>query len=112
MKTTFFVAAHTFTAAPNSVSETGQPVSFALKQNYPNPFNPSTTIEYTVAQSGPVTIKVYNALGQEVATVLNENLPAGQYETKFDGANLSSGVYIYKMTAGSYTESKKMVLMK
>ncbi len=86
--------------------------SFRLSQNYPNPFNPATKIDYKVGQSGPVSIRVYNMLGQEVATVVNENLSAGQYQTTFDGAKLSSGVYIYKMTAGSYTESKKMILMK
>ncbi len=86
--------------------------SFKLSQNYPNPFNPATKIDYTVGQAGPVSIKVYNMLGQEVATVLNENLAAGSYQATFDGANLPSGVYIYKMQAGSYQESKKMVLMK
>ncbi|MBI5471774.1 MAG: T9SS type A sorting domain-containing protein [Ignavibacteriae bacterium] len=86
--------------------------SFKLSQNYPNPFNPATTIDYSVAQAGPVTINVYNSLGQRVATLLDEHLSVGQYQLTFDGARLASGVYIYKMTAGSYSESKKMVLMK
>ena len=86
--------------------------SFKLSQNYPNPFNPATRIDYTVAQAGPVSIKVYNELGQEVATLLNETLAPGSYQVTFDGKNLASGIYIYKMTAGSYVESKKMVLMK
>jgi hypothetical protein len=86
--------------------------SFKLTQNYPNPFNPGTKIDYTVGQAGPVTIKVYNTLGQEVATLVNENLAAGTYQATFDGAKLASGVYLYKMTAGSYVESKKMILMK
>lgn len=86
--------------------------SFKLSQNYPNPFNPATKIDYTVGQSGPVTIKVYNTLGQEVATLLNEHVTAGSYQVSFDGSHLSSGVYIYKMTAGAYQESRKMVLMK
>ncbi len=95
-----------------SVGESGTPNSFKLSQNYPNPFNPATKIDYTVGQAGPVGIRVYNMLGQEVVTVVNENLEAGTYQATFSGANLSSGVYVYKMTAGSYAESKKMVLMK
>lgn len=90
----------------------GRAASFKLGQNYPNPFNPATKVDYTVGQSGPVTIKVYNALGQEVATLLNEHVTAGSYQVTFDGSHLSSGVYIYKMTAGAYQESRKMVLMK
>jgi hypothetical protein len=86
--------------------------SFKLSQNYPNPFNPATKIDYTVAQAGSVSIKVYNELGQEVATLLNETLAPGSYQVTFDGKDLASGVYIYKMTAGSYVESKKMLLMK
>lgn len=98
---------------PVSVGEGGTVAnSFKLNQNYPNPFNPSTKIDYTVAQAGLVSIKVYNLLGQEVATLLNENLAPGAYQVTFDGAKLPSGVYVYKMTAGSYQESKKMVLMK
>ncbi|MBX2992647.1 MAG: T9SS type A sorting domain-containing protein [Bacteroidetes bacterium] len=98
---------------PVSVGEGGVVAnSFKLSQNYPNPFNPSTKIDYTVAQAGLVSIKVYNLLGQEVATLLNENLSPGSYQVTFDGAKLPSGVYVYKMSAGSYQESKKMVLMK
>jgi len=87
-------------------------VSFKLSQNYPNPFNPATKIDYTVAQAGPVSIKVYNTLGQQVATLLNENLSPGQYQVTFDGGNLPSGVYYYTLKAGSFTSTKKMVLMK
>ncbi len=95
------------------VAEVGTPGnSFALKQNYPNPFNPDTKIEYTIAQAGPVSIKVYNALGEEMTTLLDEELMPGQYEISFSGVGLPSGVYFYKLTAGSFTESKKMVLMK
>lgn len=85
---------------------------FALNQNYPNPFNPATRIDYTVAQAGRVTIKVYDVLGKEVATLLNENLQPGTYQTTFDGARLASGIYYYKMTAGSFTDTKKMLLVK
>ncbi|MBI5471775.1 MAG: T9SS type A sorting domain-containing protein [Ignavibacteriae bacterium] len=86
--------------------------SFKLTQNYPNPFNPATKIDYTVGEAGPVSIKVYNTLGQEVATILNERLERGSYQVVFDGAKLASGVYFYTMVASGYTESRKMVLMK
>lgn len=85
---------------------------FKLAQNYPNPFNPATKIDYVVAQSGRVTIKVYDVLGSEVATVLNEDLQPGAYQTSFDGSRFASGVYCYKMTAGSFTETRKMLLVK
>ncbi len=101
-----------FTTTGVGEGEEGVANSFKLSQNYPNPFNPATKIDYTVAQGGPVSLKVFNTLGQEVATVVNEHLNAGEYQATFDGTQLSSGVYIYKMTAGSYSESKKMVLMK
>ncbi len=90
----------------------GIPRSFRLGQNYPNPFNPATKIDYTVAKAGPVSIRVYNTLGQEVATLINEYLAPGHYQATFDAAHLASGVYIYKMTAGSYVESKRMLLLR
>lgn len=90
----------------------GTPSSFQLEQNYPNPFNPATKINYTVDKAGPVSIKVYNTLGQEVATLLNQNLQPGSYQVTFDGSALASGMYIYKMTAGSFSQSRKMVLTK
>jgi hypothetical protein len=85
---------------------------FALNQNYPNPFNPATKIDYTVAQAARVTIRVYNILGEEVATLLNEELQPGTYQAVFDASRMASGVYYYKMTAGSFTETKKMMLVK
>lgn len=91
---------------------TNAPRAFRLAQNYPNPFNPVTKIDYTIAQAVPVSIKVYNALGQEVATLVNETLSPGHYQATFDGGNLPSGVYFYKLTAGGYVESKKMVLLR
>ncbi len=85
---------------------------FRLNQNYPNPFNPATKIGYTVAQAGLVSLKVYNMLGEEVATLLNEELQPGTYQATFNASSLSSGVYMYKLKAGSYTESKRMLLLK
>ena len=86
--------------------------SFALFQNYPNPFNPVTIIRYKVANSGTVTIKVYDILGREVRTLLNEYRPAGNYKINFDAGRLSSGVYFYRMQSGSFAETKKMVILR
>jgi len=88
------------------------PAEYSLYQNYPNPFNPSTTIEYHIQELSLVTIKVYNVLGKEVATLINEYKPAGKYETEFNAANLPSGIYFYKVQAGDFVETKKMILMK
>jgi hypothetical protein len=88
------------------------PVKFALEQNYPNPFNPSTSIQYRVSSNSQVSLKVYDVLGNEVATLVNEEKPAGSYEVKFDASGLTSGIYFYKLQAGSMVETKKMILMK
>jgi Secretion system C-terminal sorting domain len=88
------------------------PKRFSLLQNYPNPFNPSTTINYQIPTSGMVSIKVYDVLGKEVATLVNEEKPAGSYEANFNAANLSSGIYFYKIQSGSFIETKKMILLK
>jgi hypothetical protein len=88
------------------------PKDFALKQNYPNPFNPSTIIEYQLPTAVYVSLKVYNMLGQEIATLVEATQEAGYKSIKFDIANLPSGVYIYSIVAGSYTDAKKMLLMR
>jgi len=88
------------------------PTQFSLEQNYPNPFNPSTTIKYSIPNNQFVRIKIFDMLGREVATLVNQVKAPGNYEVKFDGGKLSSGVYIYKMQAGNYSEVKKMLLMK
>lgn len=88
------------------------PTGYALSQNYPNPFNPSTVINFSVPKSGMVTLKVYNLLGQEVATLVNENLAANSYKVTFDAKNLTSGVYFYTIKAGDFSVSKKMMLVK
>jgi hypothetical protein len=85
---------------------------FELKQNYPNPFNPSTSIQYAISTRQFVTLKVYNILGDEIATLVNEEKPSGVYDVKFDAAGLSSGMYIYKLQAGSFVETKKMIMLK
>jgi hypothetical protein len=88
------------------------PSNYSLDQNYPNPFNPSTTINFTIPNSDFVTLKVYNILGSEVATLVNDNLSAGSYKFNFDALNLASGVYLYELKAGNFREIKKMNLLK
>ena len=85
---------------------------FQLQQNYPNPFNPSTRIQYQVASNSQVSLKVYDVLGNEVATLVDENKPAGNYEVNFDASGLASGMYLYKIQAGSFVETKKMILLR
>jgi PKD repeat protein len=88
------------------------PLEYALEQNYPNPFNPSTTIKYSLAEDGFVKLAVYNMLGEEVATVVNNVQKAGRYEVSFNANNLSSGVYVYRIEAANYTASKKLILLR
>ena len=88
------------------------PDNFALSQNYPNPFNPSTTIQYTIPKAEHVTIKVYDELGREVTTLLNENKEAGHYNVTFNASNLASGIYFYRISAGSFNDEKKLILLK
>lgn len=85
---------------------------FTLNQNYPNPFNPSTTIKFAIPQSEFVTIKVYDILGKEITTLINEELNAGSHTKIWDAKNLSSGVYFYKLQAGKFSETKKMILVR
>jgi hypothetical protein len=95
----------------------GVPTTFAISQNYPNPFNPTTTIDYAVSKQSFVSVKVYNLLGQEVRTLVSEEKGIGVYQAKWDGkdnvgAEAPSGMYLYKMIAGSFSETKKMMFMK
>ena len=88
------------------------PNNFILEQNYPNPFNPSTTIMYSIPNSEFVTLKIYDVLGNELATLVNEEKPAGNYEVDFNAAGFSSGIYFYKLQAGNFVQTKKMILLK
>jgi probable HAF family extracellular repeat protein len=90
----------------------GIPKEYNLSQNYPNPFNPVTRIRYSIPQTSFVTIKVYDILGSEVATLINEEKPAGNYEVEFQAESLPSGVYLYKLQTGSFVATKKMLLLK
>ena len=93
-------------------NETTQPINLLLSQNYPNPFNPSTKIKYSVPQSSQVQIKVFDVLGNEVETLVNVEKPIGTYELTWYATNLPSGVYFYQLKAGSFVETKKMILLK
>jgi hypothetical protein len=85
---------------------------FSLGQNYPNPFNPGTMIKFDIPKSALVKLTIYDVLGKEVAVLVNENLTAGSYSAELNASNLPSGVYFYKLSAGDYTATKKMVLIK
>jgi hypothetical protein len=87
-------------------------LDFVLEQNYPNPFNPSTTIRYQIPEMSKVNLTLFNLLGEEVAILVNEEKSAGNYSVEFKAANLPSGTYFYRIQAGSFVETKKMVLMK
>jgi hypothetical protein len=88
------------------------PQQFNLGQNHPNPFNPSTTIRYELPKSSEVRLSVYDILGREVSVLVNERRDAGVHEVKFDGSNLASGVYFYRLQTGDYVASKRMLVLK
>jgi hypothetical protein len=101
-----------FTYSKTLSVDIGTPSVFELKQNYPNPFNPSTKIVYNVPIEGEVTLTVYDIMGREVVSLVNENKTEGRYEVTLDGNRLVSGVYFCKMTAGNFTSSIKMLFIK
>jgi DNA-binding beta-propeller fold protein YncE len=88
------------------------PGGFQLEQNYPNPFNPSTTISYSIPKKDFVSLKVYDVLGNEIATLIEEEKPAGKYEIEFNAVELTSGIYFYRIITGSFVETKSMILLK
>jgi hypothetical protein len=107
----------------NPISSLATPVSaidsrdricteFLLNQNYPNPFNPTTTIRYALAQRSHVTLSVYNTLGQQVSTLVNETQDSGSHDVRFDGSGLASGVYFYRLQAGNFVQTKKLLLLR
>ena len=102
-----------FTTDPTvGVEDDVNPTGYFLEQNYPNPFNPSTKINFGLKESGFVSLKVYNILGTEVATLVNEYKPAGNYKINFDASKLSSGVYIYSLKTNNFVQTRKMILEK
>jgi len=88
------------------------PVTFQLQQNYPNPFNPSTKITFSLPHSANTSLRVFDMLGREVATLVNGYTASGSHSVQFDATNLASGFYCYKLTSGNFTEVKKMMLVK
>ena len=100
----------TVSAMPSMMA--GPVTEYALRQNYPNPFNPTTTIAFDLLENGFVTLKIYNVMGQSVATVVNGTMNAGRHSVAFDASNLSSGVYLYRIEANGFSAEKKMLLMK
>ncbi len=88
------------------------PKQYALEQNYPNPFNPTTSINYQIPELSFVTLKVYDVLGSEVTTLVNEEKPIGNYEIEFNTKGLPSGIYFYRLQAGDFIQTKKMVLLR
>jgi hypothetical protein len=110
------IVSHTLVLPPLTGIEGGGdgplPREYALSQNYPNPFNPATTISYDLRSAGRVTLRVYDVLGREVATLVDGYQGAGTYTRTFDASRLSSGVYFYRLQSGSFVNTKKMVLAK
>ena len=101
------------TSSPTDVKvERGVPLTFSLKQNYPNPFNPSTNISFSIPSKSFVSLKIYDRFGREVATIFSEEISAGYYTRKWNAANISSGIYFYRLQSGSYTETKKLILLR
>jgi len=102
-----------FTGTQTGIKKvTGVPHVYSLSQNYPNPFNPSTVINFSLEKPSNVTLSIYNVLGQKVASVVNSFMQAGSYTYQFDASKLASGVYIYRIEAGTFVSAKKMILMK
>jgi len=93
-------------------NESTKPIVFCLFQNYPNPFNPSTTIQYSIKERTPVQLMLYDILGREVEVLINEEQVSGYYKVNFNAGKLASGIYFYRLKAGDFVETKKMLLIK
>lgn len=105
--------AGTIIASPSSITQLNEiAASYKLSQNFPNPFNPSTKINFSIPVSSNVFLKIYNSIGQEVATLVNERMNSGSYRVDWNAINYSSGVYYYKIVAGDFVETRKMFLMR
>jgi hypothetical protein len=109
LKQVDFMGTFTYTDA---VEVSSFATSYNISQNYPNPFNPTTNINFSIVDMGHVTLTVYNSLGQEVSTLVNEVLEGGNYDVTFDASDLTSGVYYYTLKAGDFVSTKKLMLVK
>jgi hypothetical protein len=105
-------AQHFADAAAANDHDVALPKAYALSQNYPNPFNPTTEIAFALPKSGLTTLKVYDLLGREVTTLVNRSLQAGDHRLSFDASSLASGIYFYRLESGSFSATKKMILLK
>lgn len=103
---------HPIMSSVDRTDDKSMPNEYVLKQNYPNPFNPITVISFSIPKENNVSLKIYNSLGQFVEELVNENLPAGNYNVQWRAVNLSSGIYYYVLFANNFRESKKMMLIK
>lgn len=108
----FHITATVDASTVTDVEDNSLPTEFALEQNYPNPFNPSTRINFVLANSGLVNVSVYNAIGQKVSELVNSNMNAGTHNVEFNGSNLSSGFYFYRLETANFTQTMKMLLIK
>ena len=96
----------------DEINNNSFPTRFSLSQNYPNPFNPTTTIKFQIPELSFVAFRIYDVLGREIATLVDEEKPSGSYEVEFDASTLTSGIYFYQIQAGVFVETKKMVLLR
>lgn len=112
--TTVYIDNFYFYNSTSGIKEIGGniPSDFSLEQNYPNPFNPATKINFSLPEANNVTLKIYNALGQEITTLVNQFMNAGKYEVSYDAAELPTGIYLYSLSAGNFKSVKKMLLIK
>ena len=108
------VYSNTSPSAVTAIEQIGNnaPITYSLSQNYPNPFNPTTVIEFSIPKESAITLDVFNSLGEKVRTLIKQELSTGKYRIKFDANNLSSGIYYYRLSAGSFIKTGKMILMK
>lgn len=97
---------------PQSVHDQPLPLEYSLDQNFPNPFNPETVIHFSLRETGPVSLEIFNSTGEKVRTLVNGTLPAGRHTARFDAATLPSGVYLYRLNAGQFTSTRKMLLLR
>jgi len=98
--------------SPTGVGEETTPVAFEVSQNYPNPFNPSTSIKFSLPERTHVTLKVYNLLGKEIATLVNGDFSAGRHDVQWNASDVASGVYMYRIQAGNFVETRRLTLIK
>jgi len=103
----------TYSYIPTGIEQLADGIeTYSLSNNYPNPFNPTTNIKYKIPELSFVTLKVYDVLGNEITTLVNNEKPVGSYEVEFNATALPSGIYFYRLQAGSFVETKKMVLLR